>query len=211
MRALCGEWMPRAEVPCARPAGHDGRHRSPADMARQRDAALLWHHENLDRAHENNRRWREENPEKQHERVAQWHQENLEQARGNVRRWHQENLERRHEENRLWRADHPENGRERERRRRAHKADQVCPDAGAGIHVMCGVSVEEAALIVRPHECWMCGKRPRSMSSLGTAAWPLEHIMPISRGGLHCIENAAWSCRDCNLWKNDSTVEEMCA
>lgn len=36
----------------------------------------------------------------------------------------------------------------------------------------------------------------------------LDHVVPISRGGLHVIENAVWACPPCNRQKHAKLVEE---
>jgi 5-methylcytosine-specific restriction endonuclease McrA len=37
----------------------------------------------------------------------------------------------------------------------------------------------------------------------------LGHIIPLSRGGLPCIENTAMACAQCNRWKGERLVEEL--
>lgn len=37
----------------------------------------------------------------------------------------------------------------------------------------------------------------------------LEHIIPLSRGGLHCWSNTSLSCRKCNLQKGSKTSTEF--
>ena len=49
-------------------------------------------------------------------------------------------------------------------------------------------------------ECWMCGS---------TDAPELEHIVPLSRDGLACIENTAMACGPCNRWKGERLVDEL--
>lgn len=39
--------------------------------------------------------------------------------------------------------------------------------------------------------------------------WHLEHIIPLSRGGLHCWENVAVSCQPCNQRKFTKTFAEF--
>lgn len=36
----------------------------------------------------------------------------------------------------------------------------------------------------------------------------LDHIVPLSRGGLHTLVNVHWTCAECNLSKKDQTEEE---
>jgi 5-methylcytosine-specific restriction endonuclease McrA len=39
----------------------------------------------------------------------------------------------------------------------------------------------------------------------------LDHIVPVSRGGLHTYENTQCLCRSCNGWKAARTMEEAVA
>lgn len=36
-----------------------------------------------------------------------------------------------------------------------------------------------------------------------------DHIVPLSRGGKHCVDNLRIACRKCNLAKSDMTEEEF--
>lgn len=49
------------------------------------------------------------------------------------------------------------------------------------------------------HRCQYCG----------ALAETLDHVIPRSRGGLHCWENVVAACRPCNVSKADRTLEEL--
>jgi len=50
--------------------------------------------------------------------------------------------------------------------------------------------------------CHYCGKRMRSVDK------SLDHVMPLSRGGTHSINNVVVACKPCNFNKRTSTVDE---
>jgi len=50
--------------------------------------------------------------------------------------------------------------------------------------------------------CPYCGE------PIGT--WNLDHMQPISKGGLHMMGNVIYCCRDCNAKKHMQTAEEFC-
>ena len=38
----------------------------------------------------------------------------------------------------------------------------------------------------------------------------MDHVLPLSRGGLHEVNNLVPACRKCNFNKHDKTLEEWC-
>jgi 5-methylcytosine-specific restriction endonuclease McrA len=50
-------------------------------------------------------------------------------------------------------------------------------------------------------ECVYCGDEAKH----------IDHIIPLSKGGLHTFENLQLICRRCNVAKNNDTVEEFLA
>jgi 5-methylcytosine-specific restriction endonuclease McrA len=66
-----------------------------------------------------------------------------------------------------------------------------------------GVPFNRANLYIRDsYRCRYCGKRG------GRETLSLDHVMPISRGGLTSWENAVTACRSCNSRKDDQTPAE---
>lgn len=51
-------------------------------------------------------------------------------------------------------------------------------------------------------KCFYCG-----VPLFGNAIH-IDHIVPLSKGGAHCVSNLCASCPPCNLSKNDKTVDE---
>lgn len=82
---------------------------------------------------------------------------------------------------------------------KSHKRDQVTRDACDGTltpPVLVG-------LYARAKVCGYCGSKMRSNDK------SLDHLVPISRGGVHGIENVEVVCLDCNITKNASTALEF--
>lgn len=53
--------------------------------------------------------------------------------------------------------------------------------------------------------CYICGV---SFKDLKDKDIHLEHVIPLSRGGLHSIHNMEFSCKSCNLKKGNKTYDE---
>ena len=51
------------------------------------------------------------------------------------------------------------------------------------------------------HKCYHC-KAPLDYTT--PKAVHLDHLIPLSKGGLHKLSNVAWSCASCNLKKNNT-------
>jgi len=60
--------------------------------------------------------------------------------------------------------------------------------------------------IVWERDDGICGICHRAAES---AKWQLDHIIPLSRGGLHCYANVRVSHRACNYWKNGRLDSEL--
>lgn len=74
---------------------------------------------------------------------------------------------------------------------------------------------EQLALTVRlrvyerdDYRCLYCGvetSEDRQDALLGPS---VDHILPVSRGGCHCLSNLATACRSCNSRKATKTLDE---
>lgn len=53
-------------------------------------------------------------------------------------------------------------------------------------------------LLAKGRRCYWCGKRFRSAS-----AKTVDHVVPLSKGGKHCMSNICVACRWCNTSKRD--------
>lgn len=68
------------------------------------------------------------------------------------------------------------------------------------------------AIWKRDSKCYLCG-RETVIGAAHEATDELyanaDHIVPLSRGGKHCVENLRIACRKCNLAKSDMTEKEF--
>ena len=96
---------------------------------------------------------------------------------------------------RKWRADHPMAAR-----MSFHNAHAKRRGAQSCEHLSClAIGAAQLAWITNPHVCWMCGIPIQWGVNLH-----MDHVVPISRGGLHCSENLRPACPGCNLHKGSS-------
>ena len=63
-----------------------------------------------------------------------------------------------------------------------------------------GLTVEEWDIIAASGACHYCG--------LVTDRLEMDHVIPLSRGGIHGPDNIVAACRSCNARKHDRTPEE---
>ena len=55
------------------------------------------------------------------------------------------------------------------------------------------------------NQCYYC----KTTIDIESPLTHLDHLTPLSKGGLHSITNVAWACAECNLKKNNKTEEEF--
>lgn len=188
-----------------------------------------WRKNNPERDADNQRRWQEENREYATERHREYVDARREEIKAYQRKHYHENIEAKREENKRYRAKDPEAARQKERdyyartkeRRRKQarekyerqKLDPVWREREwARLNYLNrlrydhvgGVSkdVAEYAMMLRKEPCEYCGT---------LVAGEIDHVIPLSRGGLHERENLAPCCRSCNRSKRDKTAEEFIA
>jgi 5-methylcytosine-specific restriction endonuclease McrA len=105
---------------------------------------------------------------------------------------------------RAWQATHPEYETIRRKRRYADPAERARMLAAHKLHAHRkranggrGVTVDQLLeLLSKP--CHYCGGE----------ACELDHVVPVSRGGLHDVDNVVPACRGCNASKGARTPEE---
>lgn len=117
------------------------------------------------------------------------------------RAWRVTNLERHREMSRDWNKSHPDAVKDSRRKwllanpdfSRTHTQQRRAIQASAFVD-----SIDMAALFqMHSGKCGICGKTI-------TAKWDLDHIVPLSRGGLHSWQNVQPTHPKCNRVKNAS-------
>ena len=63
-------------------------------------------------------------------------------------------------------------------------------------------SVYEAVAARAVHRCEYC----HAPEAIFTLRFEVDHIVPVSLGGVDALENLALACRACNLWKSNITT-----
>lgn len=119
-----------------------------------------------------------------------YYEANREELLERKRRYYEENRDEVREQNRRYREANQEKRYENNRRRRARKLD--------ALHVPFTDS-ELAARLSMFAGCWMCGEE----------AGTVDHLIPIARGGPHCLSNLRPACGSCNSSKGAKTPKEM--
>lgn len=174
---------------------------------------------NREQQRERSRRWRERHPEKAREearkraRAAYW--KDPEKHKACTRRWRRENKEkvsqynkeyyRQHASELLpkirdrvakWRKANREqyNWHMRQAQHRRRKAKEGGVVYQSDFFMMCEIF---------DWKCAYCG------SELTPETATIDHIIPLSRGGEHSINNIAPACSRCNSQKGDKTAEEF--
>ena len=142
------------------------------------------------------------------EKAAAWREANPEKLQANIVAYKTRHPDRVKASMRAWAKSHPEYERNRYAKRRAdpvayrrmldstiryqRQLRSVMPN---------GPLKKEDVLALLSKPCHYCGGE----------AGELDHVVPISRGGLHCLENVVPACRSCNARKGAKTPEEWAA
>ena len=184
-----------------------------------------WARENPDRVKEMNARYRERNRDKVNERSRLWASSHKDQCAKNMRQWRAANPERNKENERNYRETHREESREKVRKyyannqekvkeyREKHK-DEYLAHARlrkAKIKGYAKIKQEEYDALFEKQGglCAYCGKPMLTNGSQSDQGYKtMDHIYPLSKGGVHTIKNIAFVCRGCNLSKHAKTLEE---
>lgn len=148
-----------------------------------------WKVENPEKRREEQRRRYAADPERARRSARQWREENLEHALEKARRWRAENPDRVKENYRRWVKENPESKRLRDNNRRARKVQAA----------ICGpLSPSVYAGVIGSGPCVYCGKK----------ATEVDHVRPLSRGGIEHGANLVPACKSCNSAKKDRLLNE---
>lgn len=75
-----------------------------------------------------------------------------------------------------------------------------------------GERIDPIAVFERDRwRCHLCGKKTlkTKRGSVHSLAPEMDHIVPLSKGGLHVLSNVACSCRACNNWKRARLLGQL--
>lgn len=152
---------------------------------RDRESAARWRRDNPGRAAELKRIAKERNPEKYRATNKAWRQANAEKVADNKRKWNAANPDKRA-------AGH--------RKSRMQRRNAVRTNA----------YVDSEVFERDGWTCYLCGK-PIDPKADRRKKWgaQIEHVVPISRGGVDGEENVRAAHRRCNFMKHNSLLEEL--
>jgi 5-methylcytosine-specific restriction endonuclease McrA len=125
------------------------------------------------------------NPEQCKERAKKHYRENLEAHKANQRAWAAANKDKVNAGSRKYRKSHPEVRRVALNRYRARKLNQSIPYNALQM---------QARFEYWGNKCWMCGTEDNLT---------MDHVKPISKGGLDTPSNIRPACKSCNSSKNN--------
>jgi hypothetical protein len=138
------------------------------DPEKQKANAKAYRERNRERRAATDKAYRERNRERKAANYKAWRERNRERRAANSKDWRERNPERVKVNKRLWRERNPEFGTEYTRRRRASKRNAFVPLT----------TNEKAKLLIL--------ERTRQELQTETGrAYHLDHILPISHGGIH--------------------------
>lgn len=158
------------------------------------------------------------------ENSHEYHQRNKDQQKNRLNRWRKDNREYVRKRDQQYRKDNPEiEFRKQKKYRETHKEQLYLKGKKYReehndyfnnkyrerkltlLNVSDGTVTLEAEKMLYEQQngiCAYCG------CHLEDSGKHLDHIVPISRGGLHTITNVHWTCPTCNLSKGDKLEEE---
>lgn len=147
---------------------------------------------------ERTRRWREKHPEKARETWQRWRHDNPEKAKENTRKSYAKHAERERAKDAEWRANNREVARQRGRE--SYWRDPI--KARQRRHLR---RVAETQFVILPKELRRLYSQPcAACGSLVNQS--IDHIIPLSLGGLHSIGNLQTLCLPCNVKKANRTM-----
>ena len=156
------------------------------------NANKIWYSKNKEKNRLRSKKWVEENKDRFLEYQKQWFADNKQHRKRYEVSWYIQNKEKVAGNNKKWWDNNPE-------KRRLYKAAYRCK-----LKEQLGFvspDIIEKLLLTQEDRCFYC--------SNDLVKYHLDHMTPISRGGLHDDSNLCLSCPSCNLRKNAKTAEEF--
>jgi 5-methylcytosine-specific restriction endonuclease McrA len=147
------------------------------------EVASKWRAENREQLLESKRRWYQENREQVLEGCRAWYEENRERVAEYQRVWYGENRDKRLEQARIWAQDNPHLVRKYNATRRALKLDQFIEEV-------------DPQVVYQDHGgcCGIC-------KEFIEGDYHIDHIVPLSKGGMHGYINVQPAHPVCNMRK----------
>ena len=161
---------------------------------RKAESTAKWYKENKERKRKYTADWYKNNKERKSQTNKEWLEKNRERRKEVQKEYRRRNKERISEYNKKYQQDKPEISREKTRRYRSRKRELFVED------------IKEKELIDRDGTlCSYCRKE----LEFGTkTAVHVDHVIPLSLGGIHDPNNLVLACRSCNTSKRDENPKD---
>lgn len=158
-----------------------------------------WDEKNPGRRKEISKKWYEDNKEKSLTRTKQWQKDNPEWANEKAAIWREKNKEKVQEISRIYRHSNRDKINQGNIKRRSLLESQsdnsINPDF-------------VKSLFKKAKSCPYCGKTMVDTSDSRADTKTLDHLIPITKGGLHSQHNVVVCCYSCNCKKRDLSFSE---
>ena len=146
-----------------------------------------WYQANMESVRERAKRWSRTHPDRKRSNDKEYYAKNTDKRRAQSQEWYQSNKERRREYKRL---------PEVRRRYQAHQARRRSLKKGSKGTV---TAQQFKELCERyDNKCLACGKK---------VTLTMDHVIPLSKGGIHDISNIQPLCLSCNSSKYDKYID----
>ena len=149
-----------------------------------------WRVKNPERSKAYYRGYYRRNKKKEIDRSLIYYEEHREESLAKNREWHKNNRDRVNDRRRKWYRDNRAKRIERVMRRRALKYSTATEPLVDFI----------AQLVQKGEMCIYCGSTTKPLE--------VDHIIALSKGGLHIKDNLVAACRNCNASKHAKPLEE---
>lgn len=155
-----------------------------------------WRTENTEKAKMGQKKYCAENPAKEKARYKKYRDENRDKVRAASKKHYDSNPDKQRERVKRYHAANPDKVRQNSHIRRARKIGAL---VGSPTRILdWAKSIRESKQVA----CYWCGLR-----FIGKKAH-LDHIVALTKGGAHSIENLCISCPRCNQSKHAKTLEQ---
>lgn len=144
------------------------------------------YYENIDYYRDTSRRWREANKEYHRELTQLWRAANKERIKQYNTEYYANNRDSEIARCIAYTKAHPEIDAAIKHRRKARKMNAACEHGTRCVS-------NEFLKMIRESNCLYCGAPGPGQA---------DHFAPLSRGGLHCVENIVPACASCNCSKH---------
>jgi 5-methylcytosine-specific restriction endonuclease McrA len=149
---------------------------------------------------ERQRRYRERHAERVKESQQRWLEANPERRKEVARNFYQRNKKSENARAMKWRAENPDAARK-------HRMDSHYRNYESDILRMAARRAKARAFLITAKDSRRIMSQPCAECGAGENLH-LDHIVPISRGGLHSVGNLQMLCQRCNLSKNSQLTVE---